>query len=602
MVDRGLAIKAGLVLLLVVGVGGAATVYTVAQDFEQPRLESMQNEFGTVTNETTEIRSNIVVQNPNDRSLPGGATVAYTVSMNGVTVADGSKNGISIESGRNEITLSTEMDNAKIPAWWVTHVNAGEQTTLRTQPSVRVAGVVDRDLPAQEQQIETNLLGSFEGQEPRTIVVANESILRTSKQRAEWGEADSERTPIMVTTDVENVHDEPIKLDGTEYRVEMNGVVVGEGSTNDSIHLEPGESGTFTARPAIDTPKMQEWWASHVRNNETTRLSVQVYGVVEDGDETKRVPLSIYRQEARIETAMLDGGETTIEQLSVEEASFASPELVDRSSEYGEITDAETEILTEVTVENPNERDAGDVVTLNLRQRTLINGVEAASGEGSVEGLDAGNNTFTQSSALDHDAVPAWWAGHLNNGEESVTVTRTEATADVGVTRLDVAVPDDEGTLTTDLLADFTSTEDQAVEENGETVIVIKETRASWGHATPDRAPIDTAITVENRQFQSVTISDITYRVELNGVALADNRSVGESYTIPPSSTRTIEPTFELDNRKMAEWWPTHARNGESSVLTTRVYVTVESPIGTTTRELDSFGGNQTVTTNVVAD
>jgi LEA14-like dessication related protein len=603
MVDRGAALRVGAVVLVLAVLVGGVSVFSFAQNFREPELRSMESSFGGVTEETTTIRSDIVVRNPNDRSLPGGATVSYTVSMNDLTVGEGRKRGVAIEPGRNEIQLKTKLNNSKIPDWWVTHVNNGERTTLRTRPRVTVAGVVDRRLPAQDQPLETNLLASFEGQEDGTVALANSSVLEVRNQRAEWGTADAERTPILVRTDLHNVHDRPVQFDGTEYRIEMNGIVVGDGTTDDAIHLEPGESGTFTARPAIRTPRMQQWWASHVRNDETTRLSVVVYGVVESDGERKRVPLSIFHHESRIDTRMLDGGETTDELREVDDdGSFASPELVDRESEYGEITDAETEILTRATIDNPNEGDGGDVVTLDLQQRTEINGVESAAGAGTLSGLDPGNNTVTVSSIMDHDAVPHWWAGHVNGGEESTVVTTTNATADVGVTTVPVDVPDEESGLQTDLLAEFNSDENQPVEREGETVMVVRKTRAEWGTTTADRAPIETAVTVENRQPRSITIRDITYTVELNDVALADNRTADDSYAVGPYATRTIDPTFELDNRKMADWWPTHARNGEESTMTTTVYVTVETPTGTVTTELDSFGGNQTVSTSVIAD
>ena len=128
----------------------------------------------------------------------------------------------------------------------------------------------------------------------------------------------------------------------------------------------------------------------------------------------------------------------------------------------------------------------------------------------------------------------------------------------------------------------------------------IRETRAAWGRATEQTAPIDTDVTVRNERAQPITITDITYTVRLNSVVLADNRTVQERYEIAPFTTETIRPTFLLDNAKMAAWWPTHVRNGESSTLHTEVYLTVESPLGEKRVKVDAFSNDRTVTTEFV--
>lgn len=601
MVTRGTAVKAIALLVLLAGGAAGTYVYQVGSDFQSPQVESMSNEFGAVTEESTTVESRIVVQNPNNESIPGAAQVKYGIRMNGIEMGEGKQGGIGLDPGRNEITLTASLDNDKIPAWWVTHVNRGERTRLTVSPSVSFTGLpLDTELPAQNRTIRTDLLGAFDREEPQSVTLNNETVMTISNQSARWGEANAERTPIVVNSTVESAHDHPIQLDGTAYRVKMNGVVVGNGTTNDSLALAPGETETFTVRPSLETPKMQAWWVSHLRNNQTTQLSVQVYGLVEKNGTTQQVPISVFGREARIHSDFLGTGETTVESLGGDRGTqFRQPTLAGTESHWGEVHKKTTDIETKLTVENPNDAEFGDLISLTVRQSSSIHGVPVADGGTTTSGLNAGTNTLSLTSEFRHSTVPVWWAHHLNAGEESTVNTRTNATVDVGVTTLNASVPDRQQTLTTDLLAGFNDTSDRAIEQNGRRVATIHETSATWGHATEHHAPIDAQVTIENERSRAIEIRDITYTVTLNGVALADNRTVDEEYDIPPLATKTIEPTFVLNNTKMEEWWPTHVRNGETSQLRTEVYATVDTPLGSQRIELESFGQNRTVTTEL---
>lgn len=597
MVARGTLLKVVAGLLVLALVGGGAALYTFGADFQQPRVESIQNEFGAVTEETTTIRTQVIVENPNEQAIPGAATISYDVYLNDVHLGEGSRSGVGLQPGRNELTLDTQLDNGKIPAWWVSHVNNGERTTLTTAPRISVAGV-GTALPNGTQTFETDLLGPLESNESRTVTVANESVLRVDGQRASWGEATTESTPIVVETELTNVHDDAIRLDGTEYVIRMNGIVVGNGTTDDALSLAPGESTTYAVTPAIDTPRMEAWWVSHLRNGQETELSVEVYGVVEQDGERERVPVTIYEQRAAFTTDLLGDGGTTVEPLPTNGSEFAPPELTGTRSTWGAVGEETTTIDTEVTVRNPNDV-AFDFVTLGLAQTTTVGGVPAASGATTVEGIPAGNTTFAMESTMDHSAVPRWWARHVNNGERSVVETTTTGSADLGVTTVDIASPDERRLVETHALDGFNQTADERITQQGRTVLVITETSATWGEATATEAPITVRATIENRQAQAVTIEDIHYTVGLNSVTLA-NRTSPETFTIAPYSTRTIELTMRLDNTKMTEWWPTHVRNGETSTLTTEVDADVSSTLGTRRVSLDSFAQNSTVETDLL--
>lgn len=590
----------GLVVLAAAG-GGAALYFTGGDlSFEQPVVESVQTEFGNVTEESTDVETEVVVTNPNNQSFPGAASLDYRIYMNSVRVSDGSEGGIGLKPGRNVVNFTAQLDNGKIPAWWVTHVNNDERTVVSTQARVGVAGL-GASLPPQNRSIETDLLGAFTNDSSSTVAIADREIMTVSNQRAEWGAADAEETPIAFSVDLSNVHDRDVRLDGTEYRIVMNNVTVGEGRTNDSIVLEPGEAETFTANAALDSPKMEQWWVTHLRDDQTTRLRVEVFGLVRDDGELKRVPLNVFDRRIRIETDFLGDEPTQVTELPAEDSvapEFGEPEVTDTSSRWGGVTEDTTEIVTSVDVRNPNEGEFNDLLSLRVNQTTAVNGVTFARDTSTVEELPAGNSSFTINALADNDAVPRWWSRHINNGERSTVATTATGTADIAVTTLPVDLPDRRTTEETDILGDIESEENRPVTtDDGQRVLTILDTQAEWGESTPERAPLLVTAQVRNEQISPITIERLDYVVDLNSVTIADN-STAESYTLGPGATRDITFRIYLDNGRMDEWWPTHIRNDEVTRMTTNTTAVVDTPDGTRRATFDIFGNGTTIETD----
>ena len=607
MVERDVATKAVAALVVVGLLAGGGFLFLTGGDleYESPIVESIESEFGAASADRTALRTAVVVDNPNNRSLPAAATVGYVADLNGVRVASGERVGVGVPSGRSTIAVNGTFDNTQVPAWWVTHVNSGERSELTVRPSVSVAGVVDRAYPNRTTVIETDLLGALERGNESTVTLADREVLVVSNRTASWGTADAERTPVTFAVDLRNVHDRPVRLDGTEYRVEMNGVVVGEGTTDDGVVLEPGESETFAAEAALDTPRMQEWWVTHVRQGQTTNLSVRVYGVVENDGERKRLPLSVFDERLRFETRILGDGETTVTPVprEADDPAYTSPEVLGTSSRWGEVGESSTEVVTDVRVDNPNGPAYTDLLSLTVDQRTRINDVVVAENTSTVETLPSGTGNVTVTAEKPHSTVPRWWASHVRNGERSRVVTNVSGVADVGVTTLPVDLPDRNGTVETNVIGKLSSEESSTIEQDGQAVATVTETRAEWANATAERGEIRMFVTVRNERLVSpLTIRDVNYTVALNDVRLADQRDLDRTFEVPPGATRTLEFVVVLDHTKMAEWWPTHVRNGERSQLNTRAFATVEAG-GQSERTAFSFlGSNEVVETDVLAE
>jgi LEA14-like dessication related protein len=250
-----------------------------------------------------------------------------------------------------------------------------------------------------------------------------------------------------------------------------------------------------------------------------------------------------------------------------------------------------------VTVDNPNEGEFNDLLTLRVNQTTEVNGVPFAQNTSTVDSLPAGEGTFTITAPADNDAVPRWWSRHVNNGERSTVTTTATGTADIAVTTLPVSLPDRQNTQTTNIIGQV-ETEERVTTEGGEHVLTITEVDAEWGVSDPQSAPLIVTTEIRNENtFSSVTIEGIDYVVNLNSVTVADNSSEN-SYTIAPGATRRVSYVIYLDNQKMDEWWPTHIRNDEVTRMSSNTTATIQTPEGTERVSFDILGNGTTIETD----
>ncbi|WP_415381230.1 LEA type 2 family protein [Halosimplex sp. TS25] len=592
------AVSLGVFLVLAVGIAALAGTGVLAK----PTVDGIESDWGAVTAETTEIRTTATVTNPNPVGVPGVVDVAYTARLNDVVLARGGKSGVGFGPGTSRLGLSTQMSNAKIAQWWVTHVNGGEESTLRVDATVSGPGFA-RDVPAQRSSIETDLLGGFATEGERTVEFRGEPFLAIGEQRAEWGEANESVTPLSVTSQVENVHDYPVALDGVAYAVQMNNVTLAEDRQLSGVSVEPGETGTLDVRMALDSARMADWWANHVNDSERSTLSVELYGLVERDGEYERVPIRIYERLLDLETDVLGGGSTSVSARDAPERDieFERPQIGETSREWGAVDDETTEILTTVALNNTNDDAAvNELLSIRAAQHTAVNGILVATGRQRTDGLTAGRSAFELTSTMNNSKVPAWWARHLNRGETSTVTTMPAVRADLGFSQFDVPVIDRRSEFETDLLAGM-GDDAETVTVDGRDALVVRSESVQWGEATPETAPIEVNATLENEQPEPVRVTEIRYRVALNDVVLA-NRTAPGSHTVDPGETEAVGFTMALDNRKMDEWWVGHVRRGETSNMTVTVTATVETRAGTETVRLDSLSRNTTVTTDLLGD
>lgn len=589
---------------LVLVAGGALGAYALSGGFQQPTVEQVDVRWGTVTEDTSTIRATIVVHNPNAVGIPGVATVGYEARLNDVTIASGAKSGVGLSPGRNELELAIPVENGQIPAWWVTHVEGGEQSTLTIEPTIRAPLGLSYPLPAQQQPFETDILGSFASDASTEVALFGEPFLVLGEQSATWGEPTDESTPVTFTAEVTNEHDRPLTFDGVGYVVTMNGITMGEGETRESFTVPPGETKTLEIRAALDTAKFDEWWVSHLEGDESTTMAVETYAVVEGGEEDPTVDISLVEMRLDLETDLLGGGGASTSDATTEvggDLAFEAPTADVGQLAWGEVTDETTALEADLAVTNPNQDSAlNELVDLTVRQRAAINDVQVANDTTHLEDLPAGDTSVTLTSHLDNAKVPQWWARHVNNGETSTVTVDSTATVDVGVTTLDLDLTGQERQFSTDMLANLNGDRDQTVTVQGRTAATLQSSSATWGQADARETPIDAGLTLRNERSRvALTVSDVAYTVTMNGVTVADGTDPA-TLTLQPGESGTLAFTMVLDSTKMTDWWVSHVEHGEETTLSVELTATVEVGGQTEQVTFDLATGDTTVETDIL--
>jgi len=355
---------AGTVLIVLVGaIGGAFALGVVGA----PGVVAVDNSFGPVTNETTVVNTDLVVNNPNPIGVQlGGTDVNYTVRMNDVSIAAGNKSGLAIEQGNSTLAFSTEMRNGQIPPWWVSHIRNDEVTNVTIDATVQTSVLGNQNFDIQQrQQVETDIIGQFNSDETRPVngpsnPLYSNPVLYVNETRGEWGEVTEAETPIPMAFVVYNPQLEPYTVTEVGYEVTMNGVAVGEGVTERPYVIEGGATETIETTPVIRNERLDDWWVTHLENDQVTQLRIDFYARVELPTGTEiRVPLDELAYERTIETDIFGNKEESA--VDGSDGSTATPTDEGTATDDGTATPTPTDdglISTDDGTATPTPTDA----------------------------------------------------------------------------------------------------------------------------------------------------------------------------------------------------------------------------------------------------
>jgi LEA14-like dessication related protein len=306
-----------------------------------------EGDWGSVSEERTEVITTVWIDNPNPVGITLGdsVSVSYQLYLNDVNLASGEKAGIRIPSGNNTVQTSTYIQNRKIQPWWVAFVQNNETVTLGADATVSVSGPVsastdisipERTLLEDETPVITSLSGAASGFEGRhTESVSRERLLdRTGIEWtgllaggyvtegdteatvgyeiqdawAEWGAVNEETTTVYFNLRVHNPGDVPVPAtpDHLGADVEMNDVEMFSAQANDTSLqnpddfatgevigervIRPGETKVAVYAVEMDNEKVDDWFRSHVSNDERTDVRTELQVVFTVGELAFSIP------------------------------------------------------------------------------------------------------------------------------------------------------------------------------------------------------------------------------------------------------------------------------------------------------------------------
>ncbi len=248
----------------------------------KPEIRSITHEWGKVTSPTTEIITKVTVYNPNPVPLPL-KDILTEIYMNDVKMGEGSALKAEIKANsESTIIISTKLENGRIPEWWVTHIKNNEKSKMT------VKGYLVFDLKVTEfkypielsNPIETNILAGLSSNEPEEIDVGQVKLTIESK-KTYWGDVNEEYTEMITLAKIRNDNPIPIPITKFHYSVEMNGIKLAEGVNNVETVIKPKSDVTLTLVTKLDNKMLDEWWVSHIKNGERTKVKITIQPFIE---------------------------------------------------------------------------------------------------------------------------------------------------------------------------------------------------------------------------------------------------------------------------------------------------------------------------------
>jgi len=274
-----------------------------------PSVAGVENRFAGVNQTTTMIQTDVTVSNPNPIGVSfGESSIDYSVWLNEIALAAGSKAGLSVETGNSTMSFRTAMANQRIPDWWVSHIQKDERTTLRVKANV-TSGLLGRSVEVTpvERPITTDILSGFNSTETRpvnaNVALVSDPVLYINETWAAWGDVSTETTQLNTAFVAYNSKTVPYTVTEVRYEISMNGIVVGDGATNRGHVIEPQTRETIEGGTAIRNQQLDEWWVSHLEQNQVTQLRID-FGITVElaGGQVIEVPLDPLTYMETIET------------------------------------------------------------------------------------------------------------------------------------------------------------------------------------------------------------------------------------------------------------------------------------------------------------
>lgn len=231
-----------------------------------------------------------------------------------------------------------------------------------------------------------------------------------------WGPVSSDVTTIVtqILLNEPNLSSLPLSVFCSVY---LNDIKMAEGP-GENLTVERTASGSlvcFTTRINNNTGNITKWWVSHIRNGEKTKVIIEGKLIINLGKVDSVHPFS-WKNE--FQTNMLEGVSTT----DVGNFRFGLYTLQIKSldSEWGKITNNETEIRHRVEIHNPSIIPGAPIVN-RVEYDLSLNGIKMEEGDTGLPLViwPGGTKSVVFITKLDKREIKTWWVSHIKSDEKT---------------------------------------------------------------------------------------------------------------------------------------------------------------------------------------
>jgi len=344
---------AGLAATMVFA-GGAGYM---AMNFEKPSFGIIDmGDWENISEDSIKVVSEAWIHNPNSLGLSVGfIDVGYEAEINDISLAEGKVDEVSIESGNNTKTLETELRQGRIPDWWVSHLENGENSTVSVPVEINTP-VTSFSVEAFSKEISTNIssriensLESIEGSYTGPGIETTRSGLSVEVRpeievrdfKASWGDISEQESEVLMDMKVHNPNSYPIPTPSFGGRADLNNVTVANWTANSEPLTElaeegmiaPGETEELRFRVGLKNQRMDDWLETHVRNREYTEAEIDAQLIFNVEGEEFKAPAGGMKCIIQIQTDILvDDEQHSVENKGCEPKNEAYPETENEES------------------------------------------------------------------------------------------------------------------------------------------------------------------------------------------------------------------------------------------------------------------------------
>ncbi len=270
----------------------------------------------------------------------------------------------------------------------------------------------------------------------------------------EWGQVTLHSTEIRTTAEIYNPNPVSIPIKRIHLTVLMNGIKMAEGEAKD-IKLEANKVSKVTFITKMDNNKIPDWWFTHIKNGEHSEVNIQGTAYFELLGQEISFPFETSQE---INTNLLGSAsmKNTIQESKedegfIEKLKPKTPVIEKIEHSWGEVTPAETEIISKITIYNPN---IFPIYTSGIDYKIYMNGIEMARGQTvkRVEIPTKSRSAVVVSTKIDNSKLAEWWVTHITNGEKTDLVINGDIILDVKVTKIRLPLISYSKTISTNIL------------------------------------------------------------------------------------------------------------------------------------------------------